>query len=40
MIEPLAVAYYSVKKSGYKQGQTALIVGGGPVCFSSRHIST
>ncbi|KAF4613250.1 hypothetical protein D9613_010929 [Agrocybe pediades] len=31
MIEPLAVAYYSVKRSGFTKGQTALIVGGGPI---------
>ncbi|KAF9477659.1 alcohol dehydrogenase GroES domain protein [Pholiota conissans] len=31
MIEPLAVAYYAVKKSGFKEGQSALIVGAGPI---------
>ncbi|KAF8961445.1 chaperonin 10-like protein [Flammula alnicola] len=30
-IEPLAVAWYAVKRSGFKLGQTALIVGGGPI---------
>lgn len=30
-IEPLAVAYYSVKRSGYKKGQTALVNGAGPI---------
>jgi hypothetical protein len=30
-MEPLAVAWYAVKRSGYKKGQTALIVGAGPV---------
>ncbi|KAF4613249.1 hypothetical protein D9613_010930 [Agrocybe pediades] len=31
MIEPLAVAYYSVKRSGFKKGQNALVIGGGPI---------
>ncbi|KAF8152928.1 alcohol dehydrogenase GroES domain protein [Crassisporium funariophilum] len=30
VIEPLAVAYYAVKRSGFKPGQTALVVGAGP----------
>ena len=30
-MEPLAVAWYAVKRSGYKKSQTALIVGAGPV---------
>jgi threonine dehydrogenase-like Zn-dependent dehydrogenase len=30
-LEPLAVAWYGVKKSGFKSGQTALIVGAGPI---------
>ncbi|KAF8646623.1 hypothetical protein AX16_007124 [Volvariella volvacea WC 439] len=30
-IEPLAVAWYAVKKSGFKPGQSALINGAGPV---------
>ena len=32
ILEPLAVAWYGVKKSGFKKGQTALITGAGPVC--------
>ncbi|KAH9474414.1 (R,R)-butanediol dehydrogenase [Psilocybe cubensis] len=31
MIEPLAVAWYAVKRSGFKAGQSALITGGGPI---------
>lgn len=31
-LEPLAVAWYGVKQSGFKKGQTALIIGAGPVC--------
>ncbi|KAJ8522415.1 hypothetical protein ONZ45_g1002 [Pleurotus djamor] len=31
MIEPLAVAYHSVKRSGFKKGDTALVVGAGPI---------
>jgi len=30
-IEPLAVAYYAVKRSGFKKGQTALVNGAGPI---------
>jgi threonine dehydrogenase-like Zn-dependent dehydrogenase len=30
-IEPLAVAWHAVEISGYKQGQSALIIGAGPV---------
>ncbi|KAF4576249.1 hypothetical protein EYR36_004226 [Pleurotus pulmonarius] len=30
-IEPLAVAYHAVKRSGYKKGDTALISGAGPI---------
>ncbi|KAJ3500692.1 hypothetical protein NMY22_g19177 [Coprinellus aureogranulatus] len=31
MLEPLAVAYHAVKRSGFKPGQTALVSGAGPV---------
>ncbi|CAA7266297.1 unnamed protein product [Cyclocybe aegerita] len=31
MIEPLAVAWHAVKRSGFKPGQSALIVGAGPI---------
>lgn len=31
ILEPLAVAWYGVKTSGFKQGQTALITGAGPI---------
>lgn len=31
-IEPLAVAWHAVERSGYKAGQSALIIGAGPVC--------
>ena len=30
-LESLAVAYHAVKRSGYRQGQTALVSGAGPV---------
>ncbi|TFK31770.1 alcohol dehydrogenase GroES domain protein [Crucibulum laeve] len=30
-IEPLAVAYHAMKRSGFEKGKTALIVGGGPI---------
>ncbi|KAJ8469343.1 hypothetical protein ONZ45_g16923 [Pleurotus djamor] len=30
-VEPLAVAWHAVKRSGYKKGDTALILGGGPI---------
>ncbi|KAF9452076.1 2,3-butanediol dehydrogenase [Macrolepiota fuliginosa MF-IS2] len=30
-IEPLAVAYYAVKRSGFTAGQTVLVVGAGPI---------
>ncbi|KAJ3503675.1 hypothetical protein NLJ89_g8328 [Agrocybe chaxingu] len=31
MIEPLAVAWHAVKRSGFKPGQSVLIVGAGPI---------
>ena len=37
-LEPLAVAWYGVKKSGFKIGQTALINGAGPVCHLQHHL--
>ena len=37
-LEPLAVAWYGVKKSGFKKGQTALITGAGPVCHPRHHL--
>lgn len=30
-LEPLAVAWHAVKRSGYKEGDTALILGAGPI---------
>ena len=33
VLEPLAVAWYGVKKSNFKKGQTAFIIGAGPVCL-------
>ena len=36
-LEPLAVAWYGVKKSNFKKGQTALITGAGPVCHQHHH---
>jgi threonine dehydrogenase-like Zn-dependent dehydrogenase len=30
-IEPLSVAWYAVKRSGFVKGQTALVTGSGPV---------
>lgn len=32
MVEPLSVVYHAVKKSNFKSGDTALIIGAGPVC--------
>jgi hypothetical protein len=37
-LEPLAVAWYGVKKSGFEKGQTALITGAGPVCHPQHHL--
>lgn len=31
MVEPLCVAYHGVKMSGVKQGDSALVLGGGPI---------
>ena len=33
VLEPLAVAWYGVKKSNFKKGQIAFIIGAGPVCL-------
>lgn len=32
-IEPLAVAWHAVKRSGFKKGQSALVLGAGPVRY-------
>jgi hypothetical protein len=37
-LEPLAVAWYGVKKSSFKKDQTALITGAGPVCHPQHHL--
>jgi hypothetical protein len=37
MAEPLAVAVHAVKRSGFKEGMTALVVGAGAIgCFISK----
>lgn len=32
-VEPLAVAWYAIKRSGFTKGQTALVLGSGPVSY-------
>lgn len=37
MSEPLAVAVHAVRRSGFKKGQTALVLGAGPIgCFLTK----